>query len=230
MIKLGYFGGFRIAYRDDTTDVDVLQHSFDNDVFYPGVPEYVPSIEDVVVEIGSHIGTFSILSSLKVGLVYSVEACLESFNLLCINMALNRCWNMRASHLAISDRDGECSLYHDSGNWGHTIVREVSSSEEKVISCTLKSFLKTNGITTCQFLKLNCEGAEFPILLSTPKDVLDRFETMLVLYHNDLWDKNTVEDLISHLDGFDCVVRNKSIQRGWLVAKNKRCQKKQENQ
>jgi FkbM family methyltransferase len=230
MIAIGTFGGFRIAYRTDTTDVDVLLHSFENDVFYPGVPEYVPAKDDTVVEIGSHIGTFSILSSPKVGLVYSVEACLESFNLMLINIALNECENVKASHLAISDKDGECFLYHDSGNWGHTTVKAVSTVRETVQTCTLKNFLERNRIHTCQFLKLNCEGAEFPILLGSTKEVLDRFETILVLYHNDLWHENTVEDLISHLDGFDCVIRNRSEHRGWIVAKNKRCQKKQENQ
>jgi FkbM family methyltransferase len=230
LIKIGYFGGFRVAYRVDTTDVSVLQHSFDNDVFFPGVPEYVPSIEDVIVEVGSHIGTFSLLSSTRVKTVYSVEACLESYELLCINVALNRRENIRTEHLAISDTDGECFLYHDSGNWGHTTVKAISQVRETVPSCTLKNFLERNGIHTCQFLKLNCEGAEFPILLGSTKEVLDRFETILVLYHNDLWHENTVDDLLSHLDGFDCVIRNRSEHRGWIVAKNKRCQKKQENQ
>jgi hypothetical protein len=43
---------------------------------------------------------------------------------------------------------------------------------------------------------------------------------MLVLYHCDLWKENTEADLISHLEscGFDCVIRNRSEKRGWIIA------------
>jgi len=69
-------------------------------------------------------------------------------------------------------------------------------------------------------MKLNCEGAEFPILLSTKSNVLNRFQTILVLYHCDLWRPNTENDLITHLEssGFRCVIRNRSTNRGWIIA------------
>ena len=73
-----------------------------------------------------------------------------------------------------------------------------------------------------QFLKLNCEGAEFPILLASPADVLRRVRMLLVLYHYDLWAKNPKEDLVSHLqtNGFERKIRNFTETRGWIVASN----------
>jgi hypothetical protein len=46
---------------------------------------------------------------------------------------------------------------------------------------------------------------------------------MLVLYHCDLWEKNSEEDLVSHLQasGFECTIRNRSEKRGWIVATNR---------
>ncbi len=222
MLAIDTFEGFQVAYRKGTADEAVLQHSFSHDIFYSGCPDYHPAENDVIIDIGAHIGTFSLLSSSKVrhGRVYSIEACQDTFNLLRINIALNQCANISAHHLAISDKDGQCTLYYDPGNWGHTTVKAISLFSETVESCTLTSFLERNHIDICQFLKFNCEGAEFPILLSTPKEVLKRFGTILVLYHCDLWGKNPMADLLSHLhsSGFKCVIRNQAEQRGWIIA------------
>lgn len=120
----------------------------------------------------------------------------------------------------MADKEGTCTLYHDAGNWGHSVVKKLSLFSETVKSTTLSAFFESNRITKCHFMKLNCEGSEFPILLSTPNNVLQRIGTILVLYHCDLWINNTEVDLVSHLEssGFNCVIRNRSEKRGWIIA------------
>jgi FkbM family methyltransferase len=224
MLAIEAIDGFEVAYRKGTADEEVLKDSFSHDIFYPGVPEYKPAERDVIIDVGAHIGTFSLLSSRKLGhgKVYAIEASQDTFNILRINVALNRLANVSVHHLAISDNEGEVTLHYDRGNWGHSIVKALSRFSETVKSTTLSRFLKINNIESCQFIKFNCEGAEFPILLSTPPRILQRFGTILVLYHCDLWTRNTQADLISHLQstGFRCVVRNQTRERGWIVATN----------
>jgi FkbM family methyltransferase len=222
MLAIGSFGGFDIAYRRNTADESVIGHSFDKDIFFSGVPEYQPDEGHVIIDIGAHIGTFSLLSSSKVrrGKVYAIEACEDSFNYLRINVALNRCANISVHHLAMADKEGTCTLYYDASNWGHSIVKQLSRFSETVESSTLSAFFQSNRITECHFMKVNCEGSEFPIVLSTPSEVLRRIGIILILYHCDLWSNNTEADLISHLEscGFHCVVRNRSEKRGWIIA------------
>jgi len=225
-IAIGTFDGFEVAYRTGTSDESVInEHSFDKDIFFPGVPEYDPGEGDVIIDIGAHIGTFSLLAATKAksGLVYAIEASEDTFNMLKINAALNNSSNISVHHLAISDKDGTCTLYHDTGNWGHSTVKQLSRYSETVEASTLSSFMDRNGITKCHFMKLNCEGGEFPILLSTPADVLGRFGTILVLYHGDLWANNTENDLTAHLEasGFRCEIRNRWQKRGWIIAVNR---------
>jgi len=45
---------------------------------------------------------------------------------------------------------------------------------------------------------------------------------MLILYHCDLWKKNSKDDLISQLNssGFECIIRHETETRGWIVASN----------
>jgi FkbM family methyltransferase len=176
--------------------------------------------------VGAYIGTFSILASSKVkrGKVYAVEASKEAFKLLRSNISLNEISNIEAFHLALSDSIGICRLYHDTkGNWGHSTVKNYHSQSEEVECSTLEAFLDQNGITKCDLIKLNCEGAEYPILLTSSVDVLRRFNVILVLYHNDLWTNNSESELITHLEscGFAITLRNQSEKRGWIIAVNK---------
>jgi FkbM family methyltransferase len=228
LVGIGRFGGFEVAYRKGTADEATIQRGFENDIFFPGcAPEYVPAEGDVIIEVGAHIGTFSLLSSSRVGSsgrVHAIEASLESFNLLRINVALNRCDNVSTYHLAVSDQNGLANLHHCPGNWGHSIVSRLSGSSESTRSCTLDSFLRGNGIVACDFLKLNCEGAEFPILLSSAAATLQTIRVLLVLYHCDLWKEHTEVDLIRHLEasGFSCDIRNRAGAHGWVVAKRRK--------
>ena len=224
-LRIGSFGGFDVAYRQGTADESVLKESFDHDLFFAGVPEYLPNERDVILDVGAHIGTFALLAASKVprGAVHGIEACEETFNLLRINAALNRMTNLSTHHLALSDRPGTCTLYHGPGNWGHSVVRRRSDRSETVECHTLQQFFEDTGITRCDFIKFNCEGSEFPILLSSPADLLRRVRMMLVLYHCDLWTSNSEDDLLSHLraSGFDCSIRNRTHRRGWIVAVNR---------
>lgn len=219
------FDGFQVAYRKGTADELVVRHSFSRDIFFSGVPEYRPAEDHVIIEVGAHIGTFSILAASKVkrGHVHAIEASEDSANYLRINAALNHCDNLSVHQLALADKEGALELYHDTGTWGHSTVKAYSQVSETVRATTLTSFLELNHIQRCDFLKFNCEGAEFPILLSTSADVLKKVKMMLVLYHRDLWMKNSEADLIAHLEsaGFKCAVRNELGPRGWIVAVNK---------
>jgi FkbM family methyltransferase len=214
-----------MAYRGGTADEVVLkEESFENDALFTRVPEYKPSSDHVILDIGAHIGAFSLLASSKVpqGKVYAIEACQDTFNYLSVNIALNRATNISHHHLAIMDKSGSVTLYYDSGNWGHSVVRRLSRRSEEVQACSLAEFMEQYGIQRCDFVKFNCEGAEFPIILNTPTNVLNRCRTMLVLFHMDLWWANTPHDLMSHLtaSGFRCDLYKQSRYRGWIIAQN----------
>jgi FkbM family methyltransferase len=225
ILKIASFGGFAVAYRQGTADESVLEESFDQDIFFSGVPEYQPRDTDVVIDVGAHIGAFALLAASKVphGTVYAIEACEDTFNFLRINTALNGIRNLSTYHLALSDRRGTCTLYYGgTGNWSYSVVHQWSDRGEEVKCCTLQQFFEETGIRRCNFIKFNCEGAEFPILLASPADLLRRVQMMLVLYHCDLWTTNPLDDLISHLEasGFECKIRYQTESRGWIVAVN----------
>lgn len=215
--------GFQVAYRRDTADEDVIEDSFDNDPFFPELPHYTPSPNDVMIDIGAHIGTFSLMAARKVpqGRVFAIEASQDTYNFLCINTALNGEGNViKPCHLAISDQRGLVRLHHDEGNWGHSIMKVLSASGEEVETDTLHGFCSGQDISHVDLIKFNCEGAEFPILLNSSQEFLRRIERMLVLYHLDLVENHNRSDLLNHLRGagFHCDIRHEEGPRGWIIA------------
>lgn len=221
-IGIGDFDGHRIAYRLHSVDSEVLGHSFDADIFFAAIPDYALPADGVVLDVGAHIGTFSVLAAARVprGRVYAVEASRETFRLLQVNVALNHRANVVAEHLALADSDGEVALYHDpEGNYGHSITKPLSASTERVRGETLATFMDRRGITSIALAKFNCEGAEFRILLPAAPATLRRIQKMIVLYHCDLV-QESASALRDHLAaaGFAVEVRNESAERGWMIA------------
>ena len=222
-IGIGTFDGRNIAYRLHSVDTAVLHHSFDNDIFFRAAPDAVIDETAVILDVGAHIGTFALLASEKAprGQVYALEASRETFELLRVNIEMNRRPNIAAEHLAIAGTDQPVRLHHDpEGNYGHSITRQLSDSSEVVDGVSLARFLDERNIEKVALAKFNCEGAEFPSLLAAPPGVLRRIKTMIVLYHCDLA-AQPVAALIEHLraGGFRTELREESPDRGWIIAR-----------
>ena len=128
MIEIKKVGKFNIHYRPNSSDEDVLMHSFENDIFYKGIPEYLSKKTAIIIDVGAHIGTFSMLSSIisPKGKIYAIEPCKETFEILNKNKIENKIENLLLSNIALSDFKGETKLFYDNefGNWGHSISKK----------------------------------------------------------------------------------------------------------
>lgn len=233
-VQLKSCGSLNFCYREGTTDEHaVAQHLKNSNVLF--IPEYSFKPDDVIIDIGAHIGTFSIpvAAMLKNGKVYAIEAGKENCECIEKNRKLNNLTNVFINHLALTDFKGRTKLYHKSkkGYLGSSIVKDFSGEAEEVPTDTLTNFMRDNNILHCDYMKLNCEGAEFNIILSTPKEILQRVDLILVLYHLDIAKNfSTEKDLILHLQqcGFLTKVRhrNQKLGRGMIIAKNRNCRQR----
>lgn len=221
-LELGNYMGFTVAYRPVSSDEGVLSHSFENDIFLTGVPEYQPESSDIVLDVGAHLGDFSLLLSRRVARVCAIEARHETYALLKTNLYLNNATNVVADHLALGDQTGFCRLYlaTEGESWGDSTTHDFSGRSETVASATLERYLFERNIPRVNFAKFNCEGGEFPILMSADAATLLRFEKLLVLYHCDLVTGADERNLLQKLTqcGFMTTVRNKTERRGWIIA------------
>lgn len=192
MVRIKQFGheGLRIAYREGTVDEQAIAKWLSWLEQPPPRPRE-PRPGDVVLDVGAHIGGFTLLAAglAPAGRVLAVEPCRDSYELLLRNIELNGLTNVEAAHLALSDRPGRVRLHHDpAGNWGHTITADLGAGDESAPAETLAGFMREREVERCDAAKLNCEGAEFPILMSAPPEALRRIQRMLVFYHVGLVD------------------------------------------
>ncbi|MBX4199196.1 FkbM family methyltransferase [Candidatus Parcubacteria bacterium] len=164
-------------------------------------PDYKLSKDAVVLEIGSHIGSFALLASIEAGRVITFEPDKRNFDILKKNIEANGATNITAVNKAVSDTTGKILLYKDERNSAaHSIVTGKGVAEE-VESLSLNDMFDNFGIETCHFMKLDCEGAEFAILRGTSLETLRKIKRISMEYHEGY----ALEDLLDILtnSGFE---------------------------
>ena len=116
-----------------------------------------------VVDIGAHIGYYTILFSKltgPTGQVYAFEADKDNFALLAENTKKRR--NIILINKALADKNGEIEFYKINQSTGcHSIVLPQSSyTKISVPSITLDSFAQSNRLKNIDVIKIDIEGGE----------------------------------------------------------------------
>lgn len=143
---------------------------------------------DVVIDIGAHVGLFSIyLAKRWPGVtVYAFEPFPDNFANCLENLRMNQIANVQLSPRAIGGSPRRVSMAasrHNTGGasaikstFGHSpIVRDIET-------ITLDEVFSMHAIDRCKLLKIDCEGMEFEILPQA--GVLDRVEYLSGEFHH----------------------------------------------
>lgn len=141
---------------------------------------------DVVVDIGAHIGIFSIFASKNAIKVYSFEPFPENFHLLCENIRANQKKNIMTMNKAVSLVSGKRNLFVDIENrGGHSFYSNVGRKKSHILveTISLEDFFTQQQITKVDFLKMDCEGEEYEILFNCPSDLLSKIKKISMEYH-----------------------------------------------
>ena len=179
-------GGFR--FRVSTRmDVWILKEScLDRDY------ERGARIESdwTVVDVGAGMGDFTVHAARLCprGRVYAFEPLPESFARLEEHLRVNGVTNARAFPEAIAGADGTLALYTVTGLSGQHRTAgdgsDRSGAPIEVPATTLAAVFERLSIARCDFLKIDCEGAEFEILLGLADAALARIARIALEYHD----------------------------------------------
>jgi FkbM family methyltransferase len=152
------------AHDSGQSVVDLLYDSYE-----PGTTRFFETfLKDgmTVVDVGAHIGYFTLLAARLVGSegkVYAFEPHPTNFQLLVKNIEANRFKNVICIQKAVSNKCGKCKLYlasHSSGQ--HSIFSNVTQTKVyvEVETVTLDSFFASLGWPSVDLIKIDVEGAE----------------------------------------------------------------------
>jgi len=144
------------------------------------------SEELVVIDIGAHIGTFSVSTAWRFpkSRVYSYEPLKANFDLLRSNTEENRVKSVHPQMVAVAGKRGSATLHVSKDNTGGHSFFFQGDSDVTVDTISLAEVFSTNGLTRCDLLKIDCEGAEYDILLNVPSSVLGLVRNIVLEYHN----------------------------------------------
>ncbi|MGH9999923.1 MAG: FkbM family methyltransferase, partial [Nitrososphaeraceae archaeon] len=145
---------------------DIIEHNF------------TPKEGDIVIDVGAHIGPYTLKTSKRVGLngkVVAIEADPENFNILNRNIQLNKFTNVIALNYAAYSKEDKIKLYlltkgeESSYTKYNTVMTDRANSEKKFVEVkanTLDYLLQLSGIKheDVNWIKIDVEGAEYDVL------------------------------------------------------------------
>jgi FkbM family methyltransferase len=153
------------------------------------ITRFTPKEGDIVIDIGAHIGLYTIISSKRVGAqgkVVAIEADPENFEMLNSNIKLNQLTNVIPLNYAVFSKETKIKLYLPEVESGFTKYKTIMpnwiNTQEKFVEVnanTLDYLLQLNQIRQeeVNWIKIDVEGAEFEVLkgatnvLSKSKDI-----------------------------------------------------------
>jgi FkbM family methyltransferase len=178
--------------------------------FTPGHEEhilarFIPKEGDTVIDIGAHIGRYTIVSSKmvgKTGKVVAIEADLDTFQLLKRNVALNNLTNVLPLNIAVFSTKTRIKLYEQSASakYNSLILSRAKQTEKyvEINADTLDSILELNGINQVNWIKIDVEGAEFEVLKGATKTLSRGNIALLIEIHN-IGDSNHYDNIVDFL-------------------------------
>jgi len=148
--------------QEDFTIATLLHEPFVAKIFKPD-----PG--DVVIDVGAHIGSYTVRCAKAVGekgLVIAFEPDPENFKVLLLNVKMNNLKNVIAFPYAVGKSNGIIKLHKSKFTGFHSTVRfpqgYIGSIKVKVI--TLDALTENIGVKKIDWIKIDVEGGEAEVL------------------------------------------------------------------
>lgn len=153
--------------------------------------------DQTIVDVGAAFGDYAIFAASKssTNSVYAFEPFTQSREYLEENIRLNGLSNITVLPFALNDKEATLELDVSKREPGSFSTHSVASGAEllKVEAITLERAFETLSIRHCDILKIDCEGAEYSILMSAPFSLFDRIDKIVMEYHDFFTDKNHID-------------------------------------
>ncbi len=167
-----------------------------------------------VFDVGAGFGDFAVRVAREcpAARVFAFEPLPESFARLQEHVRANGVENVRAFAQAVAGREGELTLYTVTGLSGqHRTAGDAARGRQETVrvpATTLARAMDDHGLARCDFLKIDCEGAEYEILFEAGEETLARIGHIALEYH-DAVTAHTHDELARFLESRGFAVRER---------------------
>jgi FkbM family methyltransferase len=191
------------------------------------IEHFCPKKNDTVLDVGAHLGRYTIISANQVGdkgKVVALEASPVVFEKLNRNIRLNKLSNITSMNYAVYSKATKIKLFFPNEGFKNTVYNSVMSNRSQdsgkfviVDANTLDNIINSIGIGLEQvnWIKIDVEGAELEVLkgatgiLSKSKDI-----SLLIEVHNIAEEKNLYREIIDLLNNYNFKIEFEKIYEG----------------
>jgi FkbM family methyltransferase len=167
-------------------------------------PSLLHKENPTIIDIGSNVGYFSLYMFYKFpkAKIYAFEPLPYCFNTIKTYQSQYKQFNWQVYQDAVSDTETTIEIYTDSPD-GFSTTSSMFMTDKaykiEVNTTTLPGFIAANGIEHIDFLKLDCEGAEYPILYNLPDSVWKKTSCLSMEAHALKGEKENIFALVDFL-------------------------------
>ena len=212
--------GLKIKIRVNSTDLMALTHVWMIQEYSDD--DFPINNDDVIIDVGAHIGLFALFASqfCKNGKIFCYEPIKENYKILIENIEMNQIQNIFPNNLAVTKETSRVKIFLNDDQSGHSMFIQNKNFVE-VDSKSLSDIFIDNGIKECDFLKLDCEGAEYEIVESISSDLFTKINKTAIEYHMVDTKPELLKQLINKLKQFSFSVHTRPlfVDIGFLFAK-----------
>lgn len=170
--------------------------------------------EDIVFDVGAHIGVYSLKLSKKAKLIVAFEPHPENFKLLRKNVMINKLKNIVLYDYALSYFNGKAKLYLSHLPGSHSMVLRRSHEYIYVKVKTIEEVMNELSIDHIDLLKINAEGAELDILKGSQ---LNKIKKLIIAANHT---ENQAKEIIKYLSSMGNFYIKYNHNSGRIYAKN----------
>jgi len=164
--------------RDDSpSDALVVRETWVENVYRIHESDFGDT--DTMIDLGANIGAVAVYGASLGAKVIAVEPEPENLTYLLMNTTVNRTSGVvHIVKAAVSDHKGHVNITPQHGN------TKISDTGTKVSALRLEDVFADRQIHACDVLKIDVEGSEYPIIASTPPEILRKCRYITLEFDN----------------------------------------------
>jgi FkbM family methyltransferase len=183
-----------------------------------------------IVDVGAHIGVFSLYASAlnPQAKIYALEPEKENFDLLLRNISANRLGNVKAVRAALASSSGERELAIAPDSINHRLVEAEDGGivvrREKIPAFSFADFLDVYHIAAAGLVKMDIEGGEYEVFGAMADADFGRMQSVILEYHEYGGHRYRELEEMFRRRGFSVEIFPSRFENGlgFLFARNKR--------
>lgn len=188
----------RFLTRKNSMDIAHLSNLYEKDT-----TNFLMSLNPrIFIDVGAHVGRFSIISANKGSKVISIEPSKDNFIHLIKNIQLNKLQNkITAFNVGCSNKEGFSNLHFVSGNEGlSSLNKKERSIKEKIMVKKLDNICKSLNLdeSSVDVIKIDVEGHELNVLKGA-LNLLKNSNPILIIEITDKNEEKLIKDFLEKI-------------------------------